>query len=104
MKAMIKEHNIKMSSYKNTTLFYIEGLEETISALKFEKGLEIERLNMELQDIESQQLRNNAQQTEQGENFIENFISNTPVFGNVKEANRYVETLKDFVKTQFRAF
>ena len=46
MKAMVKEHNIKMSSYKNTTLFYIEGLEETINSLKMEKSLEIERLNM----------------------------------------------------------
>ena len=48
MKAMVKEHNIKMNSYKGTTLFYIEALEETINTLKSEKGLEIERLNMEL--------------------------------------------------------
>jgi hypothetical protein len=31
MKAIIKDNNIKMSSYKNTTLFYILGLEETIN-------------------------------------------------------------------------
>ena len=50
---MIREYNIKMSSYKNTTLFYIEGLEDTINELKLNMGQEIDRLNMIIQDFES---------------------------------------------------
>jgi hypothetical protein len=38
MKAIVKDHNIKMGSYKNTTLFYIQGLEATINDLKMQMG------------------------------------------------------------------
>lgn len=54
---------------------------------------------MQMEDLASQELRNQGQVLSENDSFIETFISKQHNFANLKEANRYLETLREKVRS-----
>lgn len=79
----------------------MEAMETALNDHKLRTQQEIERLQMRLADIEAEALRADVQEDQIKNNFIEQFIYSKPKFGNLKEANKYMELLRDAVRNQY---
>lgn len=94
-----KSFNNSVFSQKQRLAFFIEAQQSALVETKLHKNLQIERLSMELSELETKYHQVMAGEDQDDE--VEKFLAHPLDFRTVREATKYMDSVRQVVKSNY---